>query len=318
VKQYLIFFLFASFLISSCTKQQIELLTHEIESSTSHPLYDVFFVNDSTGYACGGDKYELGILLKTFDGGKTWSQPDSIIPKVANAQYFFNAAEGYVAGYDTWLAQTADSGRTFSASASYDWETHDICFGDRQHGVRVNGSGYNEGKIMSTTDGGASWNVIATLPNSLHCVTYIDNNTAFVGGYGVIYKSTDAGQTFFPLDVRGDFFVATDFPSASVGYFAGYQGMILKTTNAGNSFSKVMKENTAFSKREHFEAIDFWDESNGFVVGDAGIMYQTTDGGENWKKIKPFTEVNLRDIYLFSATSGIVVGDEGKIFLFKN
>ncbi|MES2619368.1 MAG: YCF48-related protein [Bacteroidota bacterium] len=318
MKQYFFFFLFFFFLISSCKKEQIEILTQEIHSHTSHSLTDIFFVNDSIGYACGGNKYTIGLLLKTFDGGQTWNQPDSIIPKVANAQYFFNATEGFVAGYDTWLAQTVDSAKTFSASPSYNWETQDIYFGDREHGVRVNGSGYNEGKIMSTADGGASWAIVATLPNSLHCVTYSDHNTAFVGGYGVIYKSTDAGQTFYPLDVQGDFFVATDFPSASVGYFAGYQGMILKTIDAGNSFSKVMRENIAFAKREHFEALDFWDESNGFVVGDAGVMYQTTDGGENWKKIKPFTELNLRDIHLFSATSGIVVGDEGKVFLFRN
>lgn len=317
MKKYFILLLFGSFVISSCKKEQIELLTQEVDSHTSLPLFDVFFVNDSIGYSCGGDKYSIGIFLKTLDGGKTWSLPDSIIPKAAYAQYFFNAGEGFVGGFDTWLAYTTDSGKTFSGQPSYELETQDIAFGDRLHGVRVNGSGYGNGKIISTNDGGASWKSADPLLNGLRCVTFSDMNTAFAGGYGVIYKSTDAGQTFFPLDIHGDFFVAVDFPSARVGYFAGFQGMILKTTDAGTSFTKVMKENIPFAKREHFEAIDFWDENNGFVAGYAGVMYQTTDGGEHWKKIKQFTDANLRDVHLFSPTSGVIVGDNGKIFLFK-
>jgi photosystem II stability/assembly factor-like uncharacterized protein len=309
--------LLASFCFSSCKKDQIELLTQEVDSHTSLPLFNLFFVNDSVGYACGGDKYSIGIFLKTLDGGRTWTSPDSIIPKVAFTQYFFSASEGYVAGYETWLAYTNDSGATFSANPEYKLETNGIAFGDRLHGVRANGSGFADGVIQSTNDGGQSW-TSNSLSNSLKCVVYADPNTAFLGGYGVIYKSTDAGQTFSPLDIHGDFFVAADFPSPSVGYFAGYQRMILKTTNGGNSFTKVMKENAPFASREHFEAIDFWDENNGFVAGDNGVMYQTNDGGEHWKKIKAFTDVTLRSIHLFSPTSGIVAGDNGKIFLFRD
>ena len=318
MKKYFVLLLAVSLVISSCKKEQIELLTQEVDAHTSLPLFDVFFANDSIGYICGGDKYNKGIFLKTSDGGKMWNTPDSIIPKAAYAQYFFNANEGFVGGYDTWLAYTADSGKTFSAQPSYELETQDISFGDHLHGVRVNGSGYADGKILSTNNGGSSWTTTAILSNGFRCVTFSDATTVFAGGYGVIYKSTDAGQTFFPLDIRGDFFVATDFPSANVGYFAGFQGVILKTSDAGNSFSKVMKENTPFAKREHFEAIDFIDDDNGFVAGDNGLMYQTTDGGNNWKKVKQFTDTNLRDIHLFSATSGIAVGDNGKIFLFRN
>jgi photosystem II stability/assembly factor-like uncharacterized protein len=170
---------------------------------------------------------------------------------------------------------------------------------------------------MYTSDGGVNW-TLDSIFNSLRCVKYADATTVFAGGYGVIYKSTDAGQTFIPLPIDGDFFVATDFPSVSVGYFAGFQRMILKTSDGGRSFRKVMKENGPFSAREHFEAIDFWDDNNGFVVGDEGVMYQTTDGGDNWKKVKPFSSANLRAVHLFSPTSGIVAGDGGKIFLFHS
>ncbi len=316
MKKGLVIILCVAALLSSCKKEEINLLNQQVDSHTILTLNDVFFVNDSTGFICGGDKYNIGIFLKTSDGGNTWSIPDSIIPKEAYAQYFFNASEGFVGGYDTWLAHTTDSGKNFSSYSKYILPLLDISFSDRQHGVYVTGSGYLEGKICTTTNGGSIWNC-TDIQNNMRSVAYADAQTVFTGGYGVIYKSTNAGATFFPLDINGDFFTAIDFPTTNTGYFAGYQRMILKTTNKGNSFVKVMKENTPFGKREHFQAIDFWNESVGFVVGDEGLMYRTTNGGESWQKIKSFTRVNIHDIHLFSANSGIVVGDEGKIFLFS-
>jgi photosystem II stability/assembly factor-like uncharacterized protein len=317
IKRYFILLSFFGALFSSCIKEQIELLTQEISTGNSYQLHDVFFLNDSVGFVCGGSRYTIGIFLKTTDGGKTWTTDDSIMPKCAYTNFFFSEAEGIVGGYDSWFAYTNDSAKTFSANTGNYSPINDMTFLDRQHGLMVSGDGYASGHIAYTSNGGSSWSTTDYL-NNFRTVQYADSNTAYASGYGVIYKSTDAGQTFLPLDVRGDFFVAMDFPTPNTGYFAGYQGSILKTSNGGSSFKKVMNGNVVFEKREHFEAINFWNENIGYVAGDGGIMYKTTNGGESWQKVKSFTSENLRDIHLFSATEGIVVGDNGKIFLFKN
>lgn len=305
-----------SALFFSCKKDEIEILTQEIATNSNYQIHDVFFLNDSVGYACGGDRYEIGVILKTKDGGKSWSPADSIMPKCAYSSYFFNAAEGYIGGYDSWLAFTNDSCKNFGAGTANYTPINEITFIDRNRGLIVDGAGYAVGHILYTSDGGSNWSS-TDYPNNFRAVQYADSNTAYASGYGVIYKSTNGGQNFYTLDVRGDFFVAMDFPSANTGYFAGYQGMIVKTSDGGNSFKKVHSGNTFFENREHFEGIDFWDDNTGYVVGDGGEMLHTTNGGESWKKVRSFTDVNLRDIHLFSATSGIIVGDNGKIFLFK-
>lgn len=294
----------------------MEILIQEVNSGNAYQLHDVFFLNDSVGYVCGGMRYDIGVLLTTKNGGQSWAAFDSIIPKCAYSSYFFSEAEGYVAGFDSWLAYTNDSCKSFGSGTGNYTPINEISFIDRNHGLMVDGAGYAVGHILYTADGGANWNS-TDYQNNLRAVQYVDGNTAYASGYGVIYKSTNGGQSFFPLDVRGDFFVAMDFPSSNTGYFAGYQGMILKTSDGGNSFSKIHYGNTFFEKREHFEGIDFWNNNIGYVVGDGGEMLHTTNGGESWLKVRSFTDVNLRDIHLFSATSGIVVGDNGKIFLFK-
>jgi photosystem II stability/assembly factor-like uncharacterized protein len=303
-------------MVSSCRKEQTSLITHQIETGTLYDLHDVFFVNDSVGYACGGSRYAIGVVLKTTNRGNTWSSADSIIPKAAYCTFFKNESEGFVAGFDSYMANTSDGGNSYSTTIGNYAPIYDIAFTDADHGVRVSGDGGRQGFIAHTNDGGASWTE-TSYPYTLRAVSYASANTIFVSGYGVLYKSTDGARTFQPTYARGDFFVALDFPSVNVGYLAGYQGLILKTDDGGASFKKVMAGNAPFSKREHLEAIKFWDENTGYVCGDNGIMYKTENGGDSWRIVKQFTSVNLRSIHLFSATSGIVVGDEGKVFLFR-
>lgn len=316
MKRAAVLFTCLCLLLSACKKEEIELLTQEVSAGTSYNFYDVCFVNDQVGYACGGSKYAMGIFTRTTDGGKTWSKADSLVDKCLYTSYFFNAQEGLTMGYDSWSLYTNDSAKTFTGGTGNYSPVNEVAFTDRQYGVRVSGDGYASGYIQSTTDGGNTWTDTFYLHN-LTAVQYADANTAFVSGYGIILKSVDKGQHFFPLDVRGDFFIDMDFVNAQVGYFVGYEGMIIKTTNGGNSFTTVRKGNQPFGKRVHFEAVDFWDENTGYAVGDDGLMLKTDNGGDSWKTVKEFTGVALRDIHLFSATSGIVVGHEGKIFLFK-
>ena len=84
-------------------------------------MYDVSFINDSTGFACGGNQYGQGsyssdVIWKTTTRGENWN----II-------------------YNETLPET--------------WATTRISFSDELHGIAVG----SWGKIMQTTDGGETW-----------------------------------------------------------------------------------------------------------------------------------------------------------------
>lgn len=304
------------FVLAGCKKETVSMLVQQTNSDNGYNILAIQFLNDTIGFATGGTRYTTGVFLKTIDGGKTWSVPDSILPSNGYSIFFFSETEGFIGGNYSWWAYTDNGGLSFQTSNSNSLPCSGIAFADRTHGVVVGGEGYANGFIKYTSDGGATW-AETSYPQTLRAVSYASDNVVYVSGYGVLYKSTDGAQTFQPTYARGDFFVALDFPSVNVGYIAGYQGLILKTEDGGASFKKVMAGNAPFSKREHFEAIKFWDENTGYVCGDNGIMYKTENGGDSWKAVNKFTSVNLRSIHLFSATSGIVVGNEGKVFLFR-
>ncbi|MDW8418879.1 MAG: hypothetical protein RML37_05650 [Chitinophagales bacterium] len=304
---------------ASCRKPDVELVIYEANSHTHLPLHDVCFVNDSVGFACGGDKWTKGIFLRTTDGGFTWSQPDSIFNAACYTMHFFDGAHGIVAGNNSLFATTADSGKTFTVRVSDYRPINSISFQSPLVGVIAGGEidAYNNGYLAYTTDGGNSLTRYPT-PGNMTAIAHADALTVYASGFGAIYKSTDGGKTFQPLNARGDFFLALSAPSPNTAYFAGYQRLILKTTDAGYTFRKIMSGNAPFSPREHFRCISFADEYHGAVAGDNGIMYLTRNGGDTWERVKKFTSHHIRAIHLFAPDRGVVVTDGGEIFLFRN
>jgi len=126
-------------------------------------LWDVSFVNPQVGYATG----IFGIVLKTADGGNSWSSVRQMGGNYNRAMYFLKESTGWVVG-------SLQGG---------------LSFGD--------------GMIKSTTDGGSGWNVETWASQSsdftnpgtarLSCITTVGNDsvyTAFaVGSNGLILKS---------------------------------------------------------------------------------------------------------------------------------
>jgi photosystem II stability/assembly factor-like uncharacterized protein len=195
--------------VSSCNKEKITLITSAVNSNTNYSLNNIFFVNDSIAYAVGGDRYSIGIIIRSRDGGYTWSQPDSIDPKALYTAYFFNEGQGYCAGYDSWFLYSSDSGQVFTGGPGDYQPINAMAFINRNQGVRVAGQGYATGETAYTIDGGATWTT-TSYGNTLNTVQYVDSNTVIASGYGVVYKSLDGGQTFQPTTAYGDNFLAME------------------------------------------------------------------------------------------------------------
>ena len=116
------------------------------------------------------------------------------------------------------------------------------------------------------------------------------------GSNGKIAKSIDGGITWQWLTVKG--FEKNDFrdieafnDSTAIIMAVGEPAYILKTTNAGISWTTVYKNET---KGMFLDAMDFVDDKNGVVVGDPinghFFIARTTNGGESWDE----TSINDR------------------------
>jgi photosystem II stability/assembly factor-like uncharacterized protein len=81
--------LIALFIMNIANSQWIQQ-----NSGTSNGLYAVHFTNAKTGYIAG----EAGIILKTTDGGITWTPQSSRSIFYLNSIYFLDSITGYIAG----------------------------------------------------------------------------------------------------------------------------------------------------------------------------------------------------------------------------
>jgi photosystem II stability/assembly factor-like uncharacterized protein len=78
-------------------------------------LENIFFLDKEHGWAVGWS----GTILRTVDGGTTWSVAKADkVQWTLNAVYFSNANDGWIAGFAGQIARTRDGGVTWALQVS--------------------------------------------------------------------------------------------------------------------------------------------------------------------------------------------------------
>ena len=100
-----------------------------------------------------------------------------------------------------------------------------------------------------------------------------------VSGAGIILQTDDVGQTWETQLRRAGAPWLSDvtFVDASNGWAVGERGTLLRTTDAGESWSSIDVPTT-----QDLTAVCFTDASNGWIVGDGEAILHTPDGGLTW------------------------------------
>lgn len=92
------------------------------------------------------------------------------------------------------------------------------------------------------------------------------------------------------------------FTNQTTGFVVGGDGTLLRTTNAGSSWTSIL---TSLSNA--FYSVFFINQSTGYVVGSGGVVLKTTNDGVNWTASFP-TSPALRSIYFQDQNTGYIVG----------
>jgi len=159
-------------------------------------LRSIIFVNQNNGYATG----ESGIIMKTTDGGSSWSQ--QVIPSFHFYDIFFvDSLTGWVTGeylglpHYTAVFKTTDGGANWNETQfGSDENFSSIYFTDNLNGWVVGGDDNNEAIVYQTSDGGANW-ALQNIPsvNYLYRVFFFDENFGWASGHlGTIISTSSA------------------------------------------------------------------------------------------------------------------------------
>jgi hypothetical protein len=192
----------------------------------------------------------------------------------------------------------------------------DVVYAQAEIPTTVHGWEFNrvKGRVYKTTDGGASWNLIwqgnnlaryliidPGNPDVLYLSTGIFDREAYdsdcangtFGGLGVL-KSVNGGQTWTPANNGlSDLYVgslrmhpanpqilfaATGSNSCSGGYTGNLAAGLFRTTNGGDSWTKVISDDI-------ITTVNFSPSSPDTVyAGSSFAFYRSRDGGTTWSK----------------------------------
>jgi len=173
-------------------------------------LYDVQFIDSSTGWVVG----EFGKIYHTGDGGKTWvEQEQSLLGSsglydVLDIPTFFGVSfvdhrNGIVAGLQGRIARTRDGGKTWAFERfDVDVPVEDPLLSVVQFPDTSAWAVGIAGAIVRQDRPDGAWKrppVGMELTSWLRKVDFYDaNNGWIVGGYGLILHTTDGGNTWLP------------------------------------------------------------------------------------------------------------------------
>lgn len=274
----ILLFLFASGAINLFAQDDFK----KLDSIVSNHLYSISFVDENVGYIGGAN----AMLLKTVDGGKSWS-------KVATktAPWTFSRMD-----FVNMQFLSEDTGnvivRNFNSTSDYDnviWETINGGIDWTLLEVKVNMlpecflfTGYRKGLV-----GGTAWfqgNMIAQMKPD----TWVNVQSFDWNGFTVIDVATHNTDQDFSMAVSDD-------------------GYVYRTFNNG------LLWDTLPAYFEHKIHSVIYSEPNWIITVDSSTsIFYSTDSGQTWKgQLTTFGYPQYQDVSLSSTDSLVYAGING-------
>jgi len=246
-------------------------------------IFGITALNADTVYAVGCNAtYYYGLVLRSFDGGETWT-----IKNMSNTWGFYcvefpTNSIGYTCGWNGRIYKTTNAGESWVSLPSGSSQTfRRMCFVDENLGYAACGADHaSTNKIYKTTDGN-SWSQISSFGSS------------FIIG----------GMHFFDENIG--VVVGTDGSKAS----------IKRTIDGGENWGDVLIGNHSFV----LESL-YFDGDIGWAAGKYGSnngVFYSDDGGESWELHFTGLSGTPYSAYRYN-NNNYVAGTSGMIMVFED
>jgi len=257
-----------------------------------HPLFKIFFVDEHVGWILRGEI--LNALLKTSDGGKTWTQlPTNLTqPRVEIASIWFaDHNRGWAAGairQQPTIWETHDGGSSWTAKYTQarafegsNGAILDVRFVDQTHGWAVGYNGF-KATIIATYDAGQHWITQYSggeITHQFNLVRFWDASHGWALGSDALMQTDDGGESW-KLEYFGGGSLLNDIDvlgPSEVWVAGGWSHLVHKQ---GYDLSEVPLKD---SLPDNFIGwVRFTTKDTGWAWGVKGEVVITRDGGKTW------------------------------------
>ena len=251
-------------------------------NSGTRGFSSVRFIDSKHGWATG-----FGVqILSTVDGGDTWARLPGGWYSPTEPYAFVSPSSGvYLEG--AILRRTTDGGRSwkqvYSCQANVqvdglareeECKLEAVSFPTTTIGyASTNGLSDRSTGVLKTEDGGATWRMISTIPETQGggSLAFIDErNGTLVASGGHVLRTVDGGLTWIPVMATVNGIPLVKFADPEVGWMIrGVETTFTYTTDGGKHW---MAQNIHFPA--FVNAFSLPRRDCGYVVGDHGMMYR--------------------------------------------
>ena len=312
MKTYKALLVFLILLVNCSTKDNVDitsdwtLINSPILSGKS--LTDVEFLNDNFGLISA----ERGILVKTIDGGLTWTNLNVGTNHSFLKTFILNENEFFTSRNKIY--KTINKGESFNTLGGFSdngGSISGIYFFDSNNGVINKGS-----NLYKTYDGGQTWNLVYNQAEFANKILFASSNVGFFYGgktddndsVGELYKTVDAGNNWEKLNVSTSQITSMYFLNEHIGYASNYDNQVLKTKDGGINWEIIENQNQPF-----YDLI-FLDNEIGYGIS-SNVIFITKDGGLSWTIDYETVSMTFTSITRTPNNKIVVVTNNGNIFI---
>ncbi|MCA0389109.1 MAG: T9SS type A sorting domain-containing protein [Bacteroidetes bacterium] len=288
-----------------------------VYNTSSYTLTSVQMVSQSVVYAVG----IRGTVLKSTDGGNTWSGLPTYTTQWLYGLHFLDANNGYICGGNVnsgLILKTTDGGTSFENDipSGSKW-LYSIYMLKETEGFCVGASG---GKLYRKTTSESTWGQLDTkTPSTLNDVSFYNGYIGLsVGDTGVVVTTSNGGDSwnFASVPTYNDLNSVDRYDTAVV--VVGDSGLVLRSFGNGAIW---MKANSPVGP--DLLAVDLVSSGVGYAGGRNGSLIKTLDGGLSWQTLVSPTTMPIRGISFVDESVGYIAGGdfvggpEGTGFLYR-
>jgi photosystem II stability/assembly factor-like uncharacterized protein len=283
--------------------------TYSLITGGSSTMYGLYFVNTDTGYAAGDN----GSVLKTTNGGSSWSSLTTGVSDFLFNIYFVDDTTGFACGNSGRIIKTIDGGNSWvSLTTGTTSRFYDIYFSDTNNGIAVGAFGL----YMKTIDGGANW-TSPTSPTSenIYNLRYSAGVLMALCADGVLLRSVNHGNTWTSIMAGNDDHYVAHINNNGVG-ISGGDASVYKTTDYGANWT-LLKGGSPHSL---LTKVSFADNNYGLAVGymttggNQNAIIRTSNGGNSWvtELVSSASNSGLLGCHLLANGEGVIGGSSGR------
>ena len=261
----------------------------QVYTDHGNQINSVAFTSDSVAIAVG----ENGYITKTKDQGANWKTQtlvDTIISVTAtlNAIASKDLQRFIIVGNNANVIYSEDAGASWKKPyllelGGVNVHLRGLDLLTPLYGIAVGEQGF----IMRTTDGGATWKFLPNSPyyHLLRSIAFPKGDTSngiAVGNFGGVLITSNGGKkwsiiaplTFLPLH-------SVVFSDSVTAFAVGDDGIMFKTSDRGAHWTKQ-----AIPTKATLRSITFPTSQVGFAAGDSATVLETSTGGLSWHRVK--------------------------------